>query len=79
MVTPAGLVIALVLAAPALYEAAQGSLSLTSAVLRLLGALVLVMIGTAILRKLVSTGRRPVVAQQEAEAADGPRRRREDA
>jgi hypothetical protein len=79
MVTPAGLVIALVLAAPALYEAAQGSLSLTSAVLRLLGALVLVMVGTAILRKLVSTGRRPVATDGDTESAEGPRRRREDA
>jgi hypothetical protein len=54
MLTPAGLVIALVLSAPALWEAANGSLSLGPAMLRLLAALGLVAVGTAVLRRVMA-------------------------
>jgi hypothetical protein len=54
MLTPAGLVVALLLSAPALYDATNGSLALGAALLRLLAALVLVAIGTAVLRKVLA-------------------------
>ncbi len=54
MLTPAGLVIALVISAPALWDASNGSLGMGAALVRLLAAFVLVAIGTAVLRKIMA-------------------------
>jgi nucleoside permease NupC len=77
MLTPAGLVVALILSAPALWEAANGSLSLGVAMLRLLAALVLVAVGTAVLRRVMAPQRpmAPPVADEVSSAANHGRRR----
>ena len=75
MLTPAGLVIALVLSAPALVEAADGSLGLGTALLRLLAAFVLVAIGTAVLRRVLA----PQPVRPVEEPVEHPARRRDDA
>ena len=54
MLTPAGLVIALLISAPALWDASNGSLGMGAALVRLLAAFVLVAIGTAVLRKVMA-------------------------
>jgi hypothetical protein len=77
MLTPAGLVIALILSAPALVEAANGSLGLGTALLRLLAAFVLVAIGTAVLRRVLAPQPQPL--QPVEEPAEHPARRRDDA
>jgi nucleoside permease NupC len=77
MLTPAGLVVALILSAPALWEAANGSLSLGVAMLRLLAALVLVAVGTAVLRRVMAPQRpmAPPVTDEVSSAANHGRRR----
>jgi hypothetical protein len=85
MLTPAGLVVALLLSAPALYGATNGSLGLGAALLRLLAALVLVAIGTAVLRKVLAPqAPRAPVGLEDTTSGDGGRRgqagrRRDDA
>ncbi len=80
MLTPAGLVVALVISAPALWSAANGSLGMGAALLRLAAALVLVAVGTAVLRRVLApqapTG--PADARAEGPADATPRRRRDD-
>ncbi len=73
MLTPAGLVIALVLSAPALWAAGNGSLGMGAALLRLLAAFVLVAVGTAILRR-VTAPQPPQVSVLPDEPAAGRRR-----
>ena len=54
VLTPAGMVIALLLSAPALYDVTQGSLGLAPALLRLLAAFAVVAVGTAVLRRVMA-------------------------
>ena len=77
MLTPAGMVVALLLASPALWSAANGSLGIQAALLRLLAAFVVVAIGTAVLRRVLQP---PAPAPLRDDAAAGhPARRRDDA
>lgn len=81
MLTPGGLVIGLVLASPALWQAATGSLGLVPALLRLVAALALVAVGTAIMRRVMAPPR-PVAPRPGDEvhtSAEHPGRRRDDA
>jgi hypothetical protein len=79
MLTPAGLVVALVLSAPALWEAANGSLNLGVAMLRLLAALALVAVGTAVLRRVMApSAPLPPMAGDDASSGASHGRRRED-
>jgi hypothetical protein len=79
VLTPAGLVIALLLSAPALYDVTQGSLGLAPALLRLLAAFGLVAVGTAVLRRVMAPPP-PQPAQPGDEVATAnPGRRRDDA
>jgi len=79
VLTPAGLVIALLLSAPALYDVTQGSLGLAPALLRLLAAFVLVAVATSVLRRVMAPQRpQPAPPGEEVRAA-GPGRRRDDA
>jgi hypothetical protein len=81
MLTPLGLVIALVISAPALWEAANGSLGMGAALLRLLAAFVVVAIGTAVLRKILAPQAQvgsPADELREAVAGSEARRRRDD-
>jgi hypothetical protein len=77
MLTPAGLVVALILSAPALWEAANGSLSLGVALLRLLAAFVVVAVGTAVLRRVMAPQRpmSPPVGDDVSSAGSQGRRR----
>jgi hypothetical protein len=80
VLTPAGLVIALIISAPALWDASNGSLGMGAALVRLLAAFILVAIGTAVLRKIMAPS--PPVARtpDDAVGADAhPARRRDDA
>lgn len=72
MLTPLGLVVALVIASPALWSAANGSLGLGAAMLRLLAAFALVAVGTAVMRR-VTAPQAPVPVRE-----DQQRRRRDD-
>jgi hypothetical protein len=79
MLTPGGLVAALLISLPALWDALQGTISLTSALVRLLAAFVVVAVATAVLRKLFA----PTPALMAEESRPGgetvPQRRRDDA
>jgi len=84
MLTPAGLVVALVLSAPALYDVTNGSLGLGAALLRLLAALALVAVATAILRRVMAPqaplpGHPGDDAPADRRNAPHPGRRRDDA
>jgi hypothetical protein len=59
MLTPSGMVIALLLASPALWSAATGSLGVAAAMLRLLAAFVVVAVGTAIMRRVMQPQQAP--------------------
>ena len=72
MLTPLGLVAALVIASPALWSAANGSLGLGAAMLRLLAAFALVAVATAVMRR-VTAPQAPAPVREDA-----PRRRRDD-
>ena len=81
MLTPAGLVIALVISAPALWDASNGSLGMGAALVRLLAAFVLVAIGTAVLRKIMApsppaVASRSTTGRVNAERPPGPSPRR---
>ncbi|MFL6101556.1 MAG: hypothetical protein ACJ71T_16540 [Actinomycetales bacterium] len=54
MLTPLGLVLALLIASPALWSAANGSLGFGAAMLRLLAAFFVVAAGTAVLRRVTA-------------------------
>jgi len=78
VLTPAGLVIALLLSAPALYDFTQGSLGLAPALLRLLAAFVVVAVGMAVLRRVLAPQPpMPAKAGDEVSTAN-PGRRRDD-
>jgi hypothetical protein len=79
VLTPAGLVIALVISAPALWDAANGSLGMGAALIRLAAAFVVVAIGTAILQKVMTPQRRIGVPPDDAGVDGHPARRRDDA
>jgi hypothetical protein len=72
MLTPLGLVLALVIASPALWSAANGSLGFGAAMLRLLAAFVVVAVGTALLRRVTAPTAAPI--REEGH----PQRRRDD-
>ena len=78
MLTPAGLVIALLLSAPALYDVTQGSLGLAPALLRLLAAFVVVAVGTAVLRRVMAPQPPPPAQPGDEVATAHPGRRRDD-
>ena len=79
MLTPAGLVIALIISAPALWDASNGSLGMGAALLRLLGAFILVAVGTAVLRKIMAPSPPAGRSVDDAVGADAhPARRRDD-
>jgi hypothetical protein len=71
MLTPAGLILALVLSAPALYDAMNGSLGLGAALLRLLAAFALVAVGTAVMRKVLAPQRPHAPIGNEAATGGG--------
>lgn len=75
MLTPLGLVVALLLASPALWAAANGSLGLGAALLRLLAAFALVAVATAVLRRITAP---QAPAPLRTDAGAHPRRRRDD-
>jgi hypothetical protein len=71
MLTPAGLIVALVLSAPALFDAMNGSLGLAAALLRLLAAFALVAVGTAVMRKVLAPQRPHTPVGNEGAAGGG--------
>jgi hypothetical protein len=79
VLTPAGLVVALVLSAPALWDAANGSLGMGTALVRLLAALAAVAVATAVLRKIMEPQPARVPVDEDSRAGGAhPARRRED-
>jgi hypothetical protein len=79
VLTPGGLVVALVISLPALWDALQGTISLTSALLRLLAAFVVVAVATAVLRKLFAPTSVLLAEEHQPGGETVPQRRRDDA